>query len=282
MAEETELPVGAEPAPTSEIPAPEPNPAPEATAAPEGEETPAEGAEATTETPAKPKKTAEELLRSRLGHTTKQLSTKDEEIGRLQRELEAARSLVGAAPKADGEAPAPARTDVNPDTGRTYTQAEFEQAVSAKAAADVFNTQANAMYDDGASKFDDWRDTVETLNAMQLMTPVLLDAAMATDDGASVIHHLGGDLEEAQRIAALPPARMGAELARIAMRLGATKAPAISRAPAPAPRVDGAANPQIDLERISQDNDMNAYVAARAKQGSPWAQPVGRRGRNVN
>lgn len=271
MAEETDLVPAGEPVVAPEIPAAGADPAPGATATPETPEIPSGDPENPADPAPKPKKSAEEILKGRLGHTTKQLATREAEIAELNRKLEAAQSLIGAAPKPEGADPTPVRSDVNPTTGRVYTEAEFSQAVSERAQANAFNAQANAMYDDGATKFPDWKDSVDSLNAMQLMTPVLLDAAMATDDGAAVIHHLGGDLEEAQRIAALPPARMGAELAKIAMRLGTTKPTAISRAPAPVPPVDGAVKPTVDLDRVSQDDNMAAYVAARAKQGAKWA-----------
>lgn len=261
-------------------PEPEPQPEPVADAATEGDPDP-------TPEPApapKPKRTAEEVLKGRVGHLTKTLGAKDAAIAAAERRAEAAEALLtaqGRAATPEGEpapAPTPASASVNPATGRTYTQAEFDTAVSARAEADAFNRQADAMYDAGAGKFDDWKESVEMLNATGIMNKTLLDAAMATDAGADVIHHLGNDVEEAQRIAALPPIRMAAELTKLATKLSTPPRVPISAASAPIPNVRGAVNPVIDIDRAAQGgNDISAYREARAKQGAWYAQPKGQR-----
>lgn len=274
--------------PRLETPAPvveaAPEPVVEAEPEPvEAEEVPAAEAEAEAEeTPApeegkKAKRTAEEVLKGRVGHLTKTLSAKDAAIAAAEARAEAAEALLaatGRAPVIDGETPpaerpAPAAPPAN---GRTYTQAEFDEQVRQRTVADAFNKQADAMYDAGKTKFPDWKESVELLNATGIMTPTLLEAAMATDAGAEVIHHLGNDLDEAQRVLSLPPIRMAAELAKMASKLTApTKVP-VSSAPAPIKPVGGAVNPQVDLSRVADTDDMSAYVAARSKQGSRWAQ----------
>lgn len=271
--------------PAAAAPAPEPAPTPE----PEPAAVAQPLAEAEAETPPpdpapKPKRTAEEVLKGRVGHLTKTLSAKDAAIAAAERRAEAAEALLAAANRpvpADGEpapAPTPAPPTINPATGRTYTQAEFDAAVTERAAAADFNRQADAMYDTGSKKFEDWQQSVEMLNATGLMTRDLLDAAMATEAGAEVIHNLGNDVEEAQRIAALPPIRMAAELTRMAAKLTAPAAVRVSGAPAPIPSINGAVKPSVDLERAAAGgNDMSAYAEARAKQGARWAQPRGSR-----
>ena len=126
-------------------------------------------------------------------------------------------------------------------------------------------------YSNGASRFQDWKDSVDTLVASGFMNKDLLDTAMVVEDGTAVLHHLGVNLDEAERIAALPPIRKAAEMAKLSAVLAAPKALPLSSAPAPIRPVSGSASPQVDLQRIADDNNMSAYAAARAKMGSRWA-----------
>lgn len=252
----------------------------EAAKAPLVEEAALEVPETPVEGEKKAKKSVEEALKGRVGHLTKTLSTKDAELADTQRRLQAAEALLASSgnqqPPVDGavaETPPAA-----PQNGqRTYTQAEFDEQVRQRAVADTFNRSADAMYDAGKAKFDDWKDSVDTLNAVGIMSPVFLEAAMATDDGAAVVHHLGTDIDEASRIAALPPVKMAAELAKLAIKLSGPTKVAVSGAPAPIRPVTGAVNPQVDVVKLANSDDMSAYVAERAKQGSPWAQARSRR-----
>ncbi len=111
------------------------------------------------------------------------------------------------------------------------------------------------------------------------MSKELLDAAMAVGDqktSAAVIHKLGSDLEEANRIAQLAssPAQMGVELAKIAAQVSQPAPPVrVSSAPAPIPTIRGRVEPTVDdfAKAAEGDNDMSAYVAARKKAGDPFA-----------
>ena len=146
-----------------------------------------------------------------------------------------------------------------------------------------YNDKANALYETGKEKFGDWDDSVQNLNAAGIIaadSPTarsLIEAALATGSAPEVIRHLGKDLTEAERIAAMSPVRMGVELAQLAQRLTKPKTTAISGAPAPigGATVRGAAEPTVDLAKLAQGDDMAAWVAARKKAGDPWA--TGRR-----
>lgn len=256
--------------------------APVAEAAPEPAETPPEGEK-------KPKKSVEEALKGRVGHLTKTLNTKDAELVEERRLRQAAETLLAAGRRPEGEADAPPASAqahiTDPAQGRTYTQAEFEEQVHQTAAAAAFNKAADDMYDAGVAKYPDFKDAMDTLRAVGILgkdSPVavnLLDAAMATDNGAAVMHHLGNDIDEATRIANLPPIRMAAELTKLATKLGVPKQTPISSAPAPIRGVNGSASPTVDLERAAADggNDMSAYAAARTKQVPRWSRPRGER-----
>lgn len=259
-----------QPAPAAAPEAPAPEPEVLAEVAPEGEIKPE------VEAPAKPKRTAEDVLKGRVGHLTKTLSAKDQALVDMQARAEAAEALLAAsanrqAPEGQEVPPPPAPQPQTPRQGeRTYTQAEFEAQVATKAAADEFNRQADAMYDAGAKDFPDWKDAVDTLVAAGLMNKDLLDAALVSDNGAAVIHYLGTDLEEAERIAGLSPIHKAAALTKIGATLSVPKSAPISAAPAPITPLSGSAAPVVDLEKAS--GDMKTYAAERAKQGVSWAQ----------
>lgn len=223
------------------------------------------------ETPPKPKKTAEEVLKGRVGHLTKTLNAKDQEFERIQAQLVAAQALLAANRNATSENSEIAPPELGPRTTQ-YTQADFEAAVAARTEAQDFNRRADEMYSDGTAKFPDWKDAVDTLVASGFMDKDLLDAAMAVDGGVEVLHHLGTNLDEAERIASLSPIKKAAEMSKLSSVIRTPINVAVSAAPAPIRPVSGSANPQIDLQRISDSDDMSSYIAARAKQGSRWAQ----------
>jgi hypothetical protein len=239
--------------------------------APETPETPVEAVEGEEhqEVPVqKPRKTAEEVLKGRVGHLTKTLSSKDQELVDARNRLAAAEALLASRTNEDGTPvtpPAPATTP------HSYSPEEFEAAVEARAQADAFNQKADDMYNEGSGKFNDWKDTVDTLVASGFMNKDLLDAAMAVGNGAEVLHHLGSNLDEAERINALTPIHKAAALAKISSTLTVPRTTPISSAPAPIQPVHGSPSPTIDLQRVADTDDMSAYIAARAKQGSRWA-----------
>lgn len=224
----------------------------------------------------KPKKTAEEVLKGRVGHLTKTLSTKDQVLQQKETELQDFQARLAAA-EALLNSSGQTVTPPSPVTAgpKTYSQADFTAAVAAETEAQEFNRRADEMYNTGSEKFTDWKDSVETLVAAGFMNKDLLDAAMAVEDGPTVLHHLGINLDEAERISALTPIRRAAEMAKLSATLAAPKQSPVSSAPTPIKPVSGSPSPQLDLQRISDTDDMRAYAAARAKQGSRWAQGRG-------
>lgn len=87
-----------------------------------------------------------------------------------------------------------------------------------------------------ADTFPDWGGVPQTL----------IDAATEAAEGSEhrVLYHLGKNLDEAERIMALPPARMGAAIAKLAAKLTAPTPPKqVSQAPRPVQEVTTAAVP---------------------------------------
>lgn len=289
VAEQRATPEDLKPQPDALIvPAPIIETAPEAVAA-EGEaEASADGdvapAPAEADTPApKAKKTPTDYLTGRIGNLNQRLTERETALAAALARAEAAERLLNArgTPAPDGSetppASAPARTDTNPNTGRSYTPEEFQAAVAQQAARQAFNAQADEVYNTGKGSFPDWDQTVQVLNASGLMSEGLLEAALAVGDqktSAAVFHYLGSDLEEAQRIGQLSGPRLGVELARIAAQVSTpTPAARVSSAPAPIPTIRGGVAPSIDYAKLTEgdSNDMSAFVAARKKAGDPFA-----------
>ena len=263
------------PAPeTDEIPAAE---APEAEDGPEVAETPAEAAPAASEAEGEPsgdepvrpnqKKTVEKLT-GRIGHLTKTLHQKDEEIASERSRREALEALLN---RGDAEEPITLPTQ---DTPRPGT-AEFDRLVDERAAQrsreETFARDCNAIFDTGKEKHGaDFEEAVTNLNALGMMHPALIEAAMATDSPADVIHALGTDVDEAARITALPPIRMAAEIVKLSAKLASPREERqVSRVPAPINPVGGQTTGSNDL--YDPDVSMEEWVRRRKAQGSRFA-----------
>ena len=264
----------------AEAPAAEPaaeTPATEATAADETA-APAETDPKVAETP-KPKKTTIQVMQDRIGVVTAEKKTLAEQLAESQRQNKAMADLlaaqgktVPAAEPAASVAPAPAATPLNGE--RLYTQTELDERARQIAYMQDLNARADVIYATGAEKFGDWGDAISGLNAVGVMSPALVEAASATGAPVDVLHALGSDLAEAQRIASLHPVQMGVELAKLATKSAAKPAPKpISAAPAPtgAIKVEGAVTPTVDFAKLAEGDNMAAYVAARKAAGDRWA-----------
>ena len=254
--------------------APAPNEAP---ADPTDTDAPAAIEAAPNEDPAKPSKSNEKALLGRLGHLTREKKEAIERAADLTRQNQALQELLasqGRTPPADGSEAAPAAPV--PQQQRTYTQADVEALATQKADLDAYNRQANDLYGIGKEKFGTWDDALANLNGAGIMSEPaiqrqMVEAALATGAAPDVINHLGLNLEEAVRISALPPARMGVELATLAAKL-TRKAPAISSAPAPIGNgtVRGGTEAAVDLAKLAE-GPMAPYIEARRKMGDRWA-----------
>ncbi len=115
---------------------------------------------------------------------------------------------------------------------------EIEARVLAKvrqesAVAD-FNSKCNAVAEQGKEKFPDFNKRVDILNqSLGGIPPEFLESVIEFPNAPEIIHSLGGDLDEADRILNLPIRRQAIELARLSDKLGKVKQTPISRAPNP-------------------------------------------------
>ena len=135
---------------------------------------------------------------------------------------------------------------VDPVSGQKITQADIDKLVLERAKTlapqmaeqQVWNARCNEANAAGKSRFKDWDEKVlqqlrpfaesdERLNAGY---STLLAAAIDSGDAPKVLHALGSDLSEAERILKLSPVKIVMEVAKI---VGEASDPEPSKAPKP-------------------------------------------------
>lgn len=138
------------------------------------------------------------------------------------------------------------------------------------AAAQRFNEACNSVAETGKKEYKDWDDAVRNLNLVGALgkdAPLeFLETAIELKSPHKILHHLGNNIEEAERITKLAPKKMALELARIEAQLNAPASPApVSAAPAPVIPVGGKAAPgplNIDDPNLTTAQ----FMELRAKQ----------------
>jgi len=101
-----------------------------------------------------------------------------------------------------------------------------------------FNEACNKVYAVGKSEFQDFDQSVANLHLVGVGRE-FLELATTSDAGAKLLHHLGTNLDEAARIASLPPVHMARELTRLEIKLSQPQAKPVSNAPAPISPIGG-------------------------------------------
>ena len=178
--------------------------------------------------------------------------------------------------KAEGEVQA-LRAKYEPREGgdgqpKPPSQAEIDRLVDQRAAAIAeqrhFDAECNKVAEAGMKEFaDDFNPALATLwgmvdglnanGSLNAKATTLIEAALEADKPAAVLYHLGKNPEEATRIAALSPAKMGAAVAKLSIVLekaAATPKP-VSKAPEPLEPVAGAARGETSLFTTKNTGD---------------------------
>ena len=102
-----------------------------------------------------------------------------------------------------------------------------------------FNDTCNKVYDAGNAEFKDFDSTVGNLQMVGVGRD-FLELATMSDAGAKMLHYLGKNLEEAQRIANLPPVHMAREMTKLEFKLSQKQTKPVSNAPQPISPISGA------------------------------------------
>lgn len=122
-----------------------------------------------------------------------------------------------------------------PNDVQSYVKQEVQRLVAEQS----FNETCNKVYATGKAEFPDFDNAVANLQMIGVNRD-FLELVTTSDAGVKLLHHLGTDMDEAVRIAALPPVQMARELTRLEYKLGqAPAAKPVSKAPAPIKPISG-------------------------------------------
>lgn len=196
-----------------------------------------------------------------------------ETTARLAAEKTAADLLAkfGSAPNADPNANAPKPV---------LTEDEIERRAVEKAQqiaeANRFNEICNNVAETGKKEYADWDIALKNLSLVgaigQNVSPEFLQTAVELKDPHKILHYLGSNLEEAERVTKLAPKKMAMELARLEASLNAPPAPVpipapvpVSQAPAPVIPVGGKASP-ASVDITDPNISMEDFYKIRAQQ----------------
>jgi len=127
-----------------------------------------------------------------------------------------------------------------------------------------FNHAADATYDAGVKEFPDFPQAVDTLRALGVMDPGLVQIVLdvAKGDAHKALYQLGKNPEQAERVFSLPPIQMAVELSKIAASAPGRQPPPLSKAPDPISPVSGSGRVESNPDKMS----MNDWVKWREKQ----------------
>lgn len=141
---------------------------------------------------------------------------------------------------------------------------EVERKVAERAAAlasqNAFNSECNKIYEQGKKEFGDFQKTVDAFGEIGGLSAPLVQAAIEAGDAHKVLHWLGSNLDEAERISNLDPARMGAAVAKVATKLNKPKQ--VSKAPAPIKPVSsspGRSDENLSLDEWMRQEDQKQW-----------------------
>lgn len=98
-----------------------------------------------------------------------------------------------------------------------------------------FNRRCNEVAEKGAAEFQDFQQAIDSFQVFGGLPGDFLETVVELPDSHKILHHLGNNLEEYQRLQTLPPVKKALALADIASKLKVQPKPApLTNAPAPA------------------------------------------------
>lgn len=192
-----------------------------------------------------------------------QLTAARKDAERAKAEFEKENSILKAA-LAQMQAPNPASPKA-PEPG--LAEAEIDRRATLKAKqtrdAEVFEANASKLFENGRKEFADFESVLGNFSHLGPVDNDTITAAFETGQAHRVLYALAQDLDEAQRVLALPPMKRAVELERIAQRMA--KVPtAVSKAPPPINPLSARAASATD--ELRDEDDMSDWVAKREAQ----------------
>lgn len=237
----------------------------------EGEESGEEGAEGAAPDDAAPELRDDSSKPAKEPWYTKRIGKLTKENSEREAKLRAAEEKIAAMEAAGGE-----------NAPKLYTEAEVEARIerraSEKSEAAQINTKLDDMFDKGVATHKDFEKRVQAYG--QAFGPDLakrvdfFTAVSDLDNGADVLHALGGDLDRMADILDMPPARMGIALAQMSAKMAAPKPKPLSKAPVPIKPLEANTKraASIDDPNISQEE----YTRLRREQRAARAEAQNR------
>ncbi|SFF76843.1 hypothetical protein [Methylobacterium sp. yr596] len=124
------------------------------------------------------------------------------------------------------------------------TQDQIRQAAAEMRRQERFTETCNATFEEGVKRFPDFQQTLQQFSHLGGLPNDFVEDALAAGSAHLTLHHLGRNLDEADRIMRLPTRERAVALARLSDKLAAPPPPKpLSRAPAPVDPVGGAGRP---------------------------------------
>jgi hypothetical protein len=129
-----------------------------------------------------------------------------------------------------------------------------------------------AVIENGEAKYDDFeevaRGTGEMLKSKGLaFSKAMVSALIEAENAPDIVYHLGKNLDEAARIAALPAYAQAKEIGKLEDKLSAKPAPKPSKAPDPISPVTGSKA----LTKSIEDMSVQEFEEYGRKRGAIWA-----------
>lgn len=132
---------------------------------------------------------------------------------------------------------------------------ELDARAAAMADQRIFDKRATEIYEKGVTEFDDFKTSLEQMRESGVhLTRELIEAVDDIGDPHKYIRYLAKNLDIAERIAGLPPHRMGVELAKLQTKVSPPKP--VSRAPAPIKPISGRSEVARSIEDMPLDEFM--------------------------
>lgn len=133
------------------------------------------------------------------------------------------------------------------ETDPANVQSLVKQEAAKLVAEQTFNESCNKVHAAGVKEFPDFDKAMANLHMVGINRD-FLELATTSDAGAKLLHYLGNDMDEAARIAALPPVQMAREMTRLEFKLGQPAAvKPVSKAPAPVKPIGAGQSADNDL-----------------------------------
>lgn len=144
---------------------------------------------------------------------------------------------------------------------------EMAKGIAAQEIAQAeYTMKIDSVWNKGIDDFPDFKECVDNLRGSfdERFMNIVPSMAEALQDAHKIIHHLGTNLDEANRILSLSPARQIAEFTKLEAQLSLpTGSKPISKAPPPIKPLEGRAAKAVD---VTNTDSTEQWIIARNKQ----------------